>query len=154
VIAVTLALFVVGTCAPGSTQRAGSPNPDTSLEAAYMQMYATHSASFRKAITDMATICGSSVEPTTYCVVAAEIALDSDLSFLTAATDASVPPRFTHSNSLLVRGLSHEGRGIYRRIESLRDRSVDELQSAKSELNLGQQLLDQASEALPADVRR
>ena len=115
-------------------------------------MYQTNSAALDRFLADMETNCGSSVQPTTYCVLAAENALDSDLSFLTSATDASVPPRFSQSNGLLVRGLSHGARGIYLRIVALRDRSVEELGTAENELSLARQLRHSAFEALPSDV--
>ncbi len=64
-----------------------------------------------------------------------------------------VPSRFTAAHALLIRALSHAALGFDLRIESIRDRSIPELNSAFTELSLAGQLLHASFEAFPPDVR-
>jgi hypothetical protein len=148
-----LIAFIATACQSAGSSGLPSQTPDSAAEAQYLDVYEADGGKLDAATTLMNTNCGSAVVPNTLCVVAAESALDADLTFLVAVGDATVPPRFVKANGLLSKALSHGARGFYLRIESLRDQSTSERDQAFSELTVTGQLLHSAYEAFPPDVR-
>jgi len=140
-------------CSSGTSPVATSPSSDADSEMKYLSVYEENGTALDKATTQVAANCGSSISPSTLCVVAAEDALHTDLAFITAISDVKVPTRFAAAHALLIRALSHAALGFDLRIESLRDRSTPELNEAFAELTLAGQLLHASFEAFPPDVR-
>jgi hypothetical protein len=152
--AVLAVVLLTGGCqGSGGTSLSRSQHSDQFGESRYLQVYEQDGSKLDDATKLMNSNCGTSVVPSTLCVVAAENALDADLAFQEAITDTSVPTRLETANRLLSRALSHAGRGFYLRISSLRDRSSAERDEAFAELTLAGRLLHDAYQALPDDVR-
>src|SRR5712692_1397450 len=121
-------------CSSGVSPVSASPSTAAS-EQKYISVYEANGAALDAATTQVATYCGSSITPSTLCIVAVEDALHTDLAFVTAISDLTVPSRFTAAHALLIRALSHAALGFDLRIESIRDRSIPELNSAFTELS-------------------
>jgi hypothetical protein len=154
IVTIAILITLIATaCQSAGSSGPPSQSPDATTEAQYLDVYQTDGGKLDAATTLMNTNCGSVVVASTLCVVAAENALDTDLTFLVAVADATIPTRFVKANGLLYKALSHGARGFYLRIESLRDKSMSERDQAFSELAVTGQLLHSAYEAFPPDVR-
>jgi hypothetical protein len=152
-VAVCCVTWISISCSPGASPSATLPRTDGTIETNYISLYEAHGTALDRATGQVAANCGSSIAPSTLCVVAAEDALHTDLAFITAISDVELPTRFAMAHTLLIRALSHAALGFDLRIEALRDRSTSELNEAFSELSLAGQLLRTSFAAFPPDVR-